>query len=105
MIRGQRETAKLQKFHLLRWAELESRALAGVARKAANPTERVDYTLRARQTIQFALARFPEAKELQESAELLDELLAQLEEGDSKESKHLFHSQIGDENTIVDKGL
>ena len=85
MIRGQRVATKLQKFHLLRWAELESRAFANVARTTADPTERVDYTLRARQTIQFALERFPEIKELQESAELLDELLAQCENGELPE--------------------
>ena len=89
MIRGQREAEKLQKFHLLRWAELESRALTSVAQKAEDPTLRVDYTLRARQTIQFALERFPEVHELQESADLLDELLAQWENGGRDESNLL----------------
>jgi hypothetical protein len=94
MIRGQREAEKLQKFHLLRWAELESRALAKVAQNAEDPSQRVDYTLRARQTIQFALERFPEASELQESADLLDELLAQLEHADLKETNGfpVFHN-------------
>lgn len=86
MIRGQREAEKLQKFHLLRWAELESRSLTRVAQKTVDPTQRVDYTQRARQTIQFALERFPDVKELQESADLLDELLAQWENGDSETS-------------------
>lgn len=96
MIRGQRVAAKLQKFHLLRWAELESRALTSVAQKASDPMERVDLTLRARQTIQFALERFPEVRELQESVELLDELLAQWENTDSAESRHLlFFRKIG----------
>ena len=91
MIRGQRIASKLQKFHLLRWAELESRALTSVAQKASDPMERVDYTLRARQTIQFALERFPDVKELHESVDVLDELLAQWENADSAESSHLLH--------------
>lgn len=80
LIRGNFEAAKLQKFHLLRWAELESRSYANNARNAANADKRTEYTIRARQTIQFALERFPEIRELQESADLFDELLAQIEE-------------------------
>jgi len=75
LLRGNVFALQTHKFHLLRWAELESKALAAGAREIDDPGIRADYTKRAKGTLKLALSHYPEEPALLASVELLDELL------------------------------
>ena len=75
LIRGNKEASKVHKWHLLMWAEIESRSFASEARDSQNAEQRGEFAQKAIRALEFALARYPEEPELRASAELLDEVL------------------------------
>jgi len=72
MIRGRRKTGELQQYHLLRWAEIESKRFAEKAVAAISDSERSEFAEKARGILQFALGYYPEDPRLVESARFLD---------------------------------
>lgn len=72
MIRGKRKTAELQQYHLLRWAEIESKRFADQAVSASSDTERSEFADKARSVLHFALGYYPEDPKLIESTRFLD---------------------------------
>ncbi|MFL6466939.1 MAG: hypothetical protein ACJ72Z_03180 [Pyrinomonadaceae bacterium] len=102
LIRGNGEALKLHKWHVLKWAEIESRSLASEARDAENAEKRAEFARKAKRAIEFALERYPEEKELSSSAILLDEVLCSIRvSGMISDAEHL--ALAGLHNAAIEK--
>jgi tetratricopeptide (TPR) repeat protein len=75
LLKGNEYALKKHKFHLLRWAELESKSLAKEAYASEDAGARSTFTNRAKNILEQALKHYPNEPELKESIEVLDELL------------------------------
>ena len=75
LIKGNEYALKTHKFHILRWAELESRSLAGEAKQSSDPTSRADVAERAKRPLELALRHYPDEPALKDSLDVLDELV------------------------------
>lgn len=76
--KGRESVRELHRYHLLRWAEIESRALTQEARNRVKITERLETAQRARDVIGSALEYYPEEVSLLESNTALDEYIASI---------------------------
>jgi hypothetical protein len=72
MVRGRRIVAELHELHLLRWAEIETKAAAVKADNADSAAEKAEYENKARNVVSFALRYYPEDQRLLESARYLE---------------------------------
>jgi hypothetical protein len=75
LIQGNEYALKTHKFHILRWAEIESKSLAAAAHQATDEPAQVDYMERARRPLEVALGFYPEEVALKDSIEVLDDVL------------------------------
>jgi hypothetical protein len=69
---------KLHKFHLLAWAEIESRSLTQDAKNRATISEKVESAQKALTVLESALQFYPEEARLFESAELIREYIGSI---------------------------
>jgi hypothetical protein len=76
--KGSDVAEELHRHHMLRWAELETRALTNEAQGAETVAGKAAYAQRAKTTIEFALSRYPDDLALRETADVLDEILVSL---------------------------
>jgi hypothetical protein len=78
-LRSSREKVKkLHKFHLLAWAEIESRSLTQDAKNRATISEKVESAQKALTVLESALQFYPEEARLFESAELIREYIGSI---------------------------
>lgn len=74
LIKGRNAAADLHKFHTMRWAEVESRALTAEASSHREPEGRIRAAQNALEVIDHALNAYPSEKSLLQSRHLLSEL-------------------------------
>jgi hypothetical protein len=74
LIKGNDFALKTHKFHLLRWAELESKSLTTSSRNATDVSSRIQFTEQAKEPLRLALRYYPDEPALVESLDLLEEL-------------------------------
>lgn len=74
LIKGRIAAADLHKFHTMRWAEIESRALTAEASLRVEPAERIRAAQNALEVIDRALDAYPAETSLLQSRHLLSEL-------------------------------
>ena len=75
LIQGNEFALKTHKFHILRWAELESKSLAVAANQSKEDPVRTEFMERAKRPLEIALGHYPEEPELRDSLEVIRELL------------------------------
>lgn len=76
--RGREIIRDLHKFHLMAWAEIESRQLTQEARNRATITEKTETAQKALGVIQTALQFYPEERRLVESEEAVREFVTSI---------------------------
>lgn len=82
-LRRSREKVKdLHKFHLLAWAEIESRLLTQEAKNRVTISEKVETAQRALGILEQALQFYPQESRLFESADLLKEYISSIKISD-----------------------
>ena len=82
-LRRSRERVKvLHKFHLLAWAEIESRSLTQEAKNRVTISEKVETAQRALTILESALNFYPQESRLFESADLLREYISSIKISD-----------------------
>jgi hypothetical protein len=74
--RGSESVRKLHRFHLLKWAELESRALIREGRSHSVFSKKVESAQKALGCVEFAAHYYPSEKSLLESSSVLKEMIA-----------------------------
>lgn len=79
---GHDTAARLHRRHLLKWSEIEAKELSGAAQNAATFDERIGFAQKAKGAIEYALVYYPDDRNLQESALLLDELILSIKVSD-----------------------
>ncbi len=78
LLRGRAKAAKYHRFHMLRWAEIESRALTGEANTRVNTDEKVEAAQHALAVIESALGSYPAEPTLLESHDLVTEMIVSI---------------------------
>ena len=78
LLRGRAKAAEYHRFHMLRWAEIESRALTGEAKTRVNVEEKVEAAQHALGVIESALGAYPAERTLLASHELLTEMIVSI---------------------------
>ena len=78
LLRGREIIGDLQHFHLLAWAELESRLFTREAKNRATITEKLEMSQKALTVLDFALQFYPNEPQLIESDEALKEFTASI---------------------------
>jgi hypothetical protein len=81
--KGSELAGELHRQHMLRWAELETRALSNEAQSADSVVGKRGYAQRAKAAIDFALSHYPDERALRESADVLDEVIHSLNSSDA----------------------
>lgn len=100
--KGREQAAGYQHFHLLKWAEIEARALTQEAQGHARLSERLEALRKALGVVKFALGVYPDDHSLIESDAVLSEALqttrvshliekAERSEQKGNHSRALFH--------------
>ncbi|MFN2501065.1 MAG: hypothetical protein ABR530_03520 [Pyrinomonadaceae bacterium] len=82
LLRGRTAVAEFHKFHLLRWAEIESRQFTSEAQTRADTIEKIDSAQNALQVLDSALEHYPEESSLLQSREVVQELVESIKLGD-----------------------
>lgn len=75
LIHGNEFALKTHKFHILRWAELESKSLAVAAQRSGDDIARTEFMERAKRPLEIALSHYPEEAALKDSLGVITELL------------------------------
>lgn len=75
LIKGNEYALKTHKFHIMRWAELESKSLAGGVQTGNSVEMRTSYAERAKRPLETALMYYPDEPALRDSLDILDELI------------------------------
>ena len=81
--KGSELAGELHRRHMLRWAELETRALSNQAQSSDSVIGKRGYAQRAKVAIDFALGYYPHERALRESADVLDEVIFSLNSSDT----------------------
>ena len=76
--RGKDLANKVHHFHLLQWAEIESRTLTQEANSQAKPNERLETAQKAVGVVDFALNYYPHDRDLLDSKAVLSEFVASI---------------------------
>lgn len=78
LLRSRTKVMEAHRFHMLKWAELESRALTAEMRKRRTPAERSDVARDAMEVIETALASYPAEQTLIQSRAALNGMALQV---------------------------
>ncbi len=73
--RGAEVARKYHRYHLLKWAEIETRSLTHGARSDADHSNRVDKAQEALSVLDFALSQYPDEASLNESRAVVEEMV------------------------------
>lgn len=71
LLRGKETVSEFHRFHVLRWAELETRALMIDARSRTKVAEKIETAQRALMVLDYALKFYPDERTLLESGSVL----------------------------------
>lgn len=82
LLRGRTAAVDHHRYHLLRWAEIETRSLTGEAKRITDTAGKIDAGLGALHVIDSALESYPSEPALLESREVLVDLVASIRVGD-----------------------
>ena len=85
LLRSRDSIRRHHRFHLLRWAELESHTLSQEARSKGSPGEKVSVTENAIDVIDNALHFYPAERSLLDTRDLLTEMIVSIEVSDCVE--------------------
>jgi hypothetical protein len=98
LIKGRNKAAELHKFHTLRWAEIESRALTAEASSQTEPDKRIHAAQNALEVLDQALDSYPTETSLLQSRYLLSELAVSIKVSHAVEEaeKAAFRGDYGD---------
>lgn len=78
LLKGRSKAAEYHRFHMLRWAEIESRSMTNDATSRVNTNEKIEAAQNALNVIEVALASYPTENSLIESRELLSEMVVSI---------------------------
>ena len=78
LLRGRDIIKELHKFHLLTWAEVESRQLTQDAKNRATMAEKTETAQKALNVLQIALQHYPNERQLIESEEAVKEFITSI---------------------------
>ncbi|MEO7538629.1 MAG: hypothetical protein ABIV21_01250 [Pyrinomonadaceae bacterium] len=78
LLKGRSTAAKYHKYHLLKWAEIESRTLTDEARARVNAGQKIESAQNALGVIESALGSYPAEPSLLESKVLLREFVVSI---------------------------
>ncbi len=79
--RGTELARKYHRYHMLKWAEIETRSLTQGARSDADHANRVDKAREALSVLDFALAQYPDEASLNESRAVVEEMVVSFRVG------------------------
>ncbi len=79
--RGGDVARKFHRYHLLKWAEIETRSLTQDARSDPDHSNRVDKAQEALSVLDFALAQYPNEASLNESRSVVEEMVGSFRVG------------------------
>ena len=107
LLRGREMAEGFHKFHLLRWAEIETRALMQEARHAQKFNDKLATAQKAVAIVDSALEHYPDDKSLSESGDALREFVASIKlsnwieraeraafKGNHKQAKKLYNDAL-----------
>jgi hypothetical protein len=107
LLKGRATASKYHKYHMLRWAEIETKTLSNDARSLATPSKRIEAAQNAVQVIESALASYPEETTLVETHAFLNELAVSVKvshwieeaeralfKGDLSQAKNLYRDAL-----------
>ncbi len=78
LLKGRSQVAEYHRYHLLRWAEIESRNLTADAKHRANTAEKIEAAKNALFVIESALESYPSEPSLLESRDLLRDMVVSI---------------------------
>ncbi len=78
LLKGRSAVAEYQRFHLLRWAEIEARSLTAEAQSKTRTADRVEAAQSALTVVERALQYYPQERSLLGSQELLTEMVVSI---------------------------
>ena len=76
---GERVAREVHRFHMMQWAEIESRALSLESSKRAKVADKIESAGRAADVVEAALSHYPDEPALIESRKVLAEVISSLE--------------------------
>jgi len=79
LLKGRSAASDYHRYHLLQWAEIETRTLTGVARGKTTTDEKIEAAHNALSVLDSALESYPAEQRLLQSRELLLEMLVSAE--------------------------
>ena len=107
LLRGREMAENIHRFHLLRWAEIETRALMHEARHIQKFDDKLATAQKAAAIVDSALEHYPDAENLRESGEALREFVASVKlsnwmeraeraafKGNYKQAKKLYNDAL-----------
>jgi hypothetical protein len=107
LLRSRTKVMEAHRFHMLKWAELESRSRTAEMRKRRTPAERADAARDAMDVIETALASYPAEQALIQSRAALNEMTIQVrlaefiaeadaaaEEGDYGKARNILYDTL-----------
>ena len=107
LLKGRTRAAEFHRFHMLKWAEIESRSLANAAQSSGREVERIESAQKALRIIEAALGSYPSEPSLLGSKELLNDMIVSIEvshwikqaetaaaSGDHMEAKSLYRDAL-----------
>ena len=78
LLRGREIVKNLHRFHLLTWAEIESRHLTQEAKNRVTMAEKTETAQKALNVLQFALENYPNERQLIESEDAVKEFITSI---------------------------
>lgn len=78
LLKGRTSASEYHRYHMLKWAEIESRTLTAEATNRINTNEKIEAAQNAMNVIETALASYPAETSLRESRELLGEMVVSI---------------------------
>ena len=78
LLKGRAAAAEYHRFHMLKWAEIESRSMTNDATNLVNTSKRIEAAQNARNVIAVALESYPSESSLLESQQLLTEMVVSI---------------------------
>lgn len=85
LLKGRTSAAKLHRYHLMHWAEIEARSLTNEANTLANVSDKLRAAKNAMNVVEFALQSYPAEENLIESRHVLRELAVSITVSDLAE--------------------
>jgi hypothetical protein len=98
LLRGRAAAGDFHRFHMLKWAEIEARALAAESRARTDVSQKIEAARNAINVIESALASYPDEASLLQSRDVLGELLVSINVGHliEKAEKAAFHGDFAE---------